>query len=161
MSDQINSSSVVNEKLIQDTDFDLIYYLQANEELNSRKQAKLDAAKIAKSDNKYKSLINKIRNKLSILKPVFPLHYIHGKKTFINHKIFGFSLAVLVLIGYLSYGYIDEIGKITLVQKYLQKWKSLEDLNEQFSEAKPKHLDADIISENEHLKNLLNIKPDD
>ena len=51
------------------------------------------------------------------------------------------------------------MGKVTLIQKYSQTWKSIGDLIEQYEEVTPKHVTADISDE--FLKTFLNIKSDD
>ena len=158
----LDDVNIENEELIPETESLQDSQPNIDELLKSRSQARLDSirkAKKAKPDGKCQRLINEIRNKLSIMKPRFPLHYTNGKKSFIDRKVVGISLAVLALIGGFSYGYFNEIGKITLVQKYGQKFRKLEDLKEQFKEVTPKHLNADMFSDeyDKHLKNILNI----
>ena len=119
-----------NEKLIEDAESLQDSQSNIGEVLNSRNQVKLDAADEDKSAVKCESLINDILRNLSILKPKFPLHYKNGFMSFINCKIIGISIVTLALIGNFSSGYISEIGKITLVQTYVQKWMILEDLTE-------------------------------
>ena len=98
------------EKLIDDTE-------SLQDSKLKKHEIKLDATEKV---GKCKTLQNKLGKILSILKPEFPLHYKNGLKLFNNGKILGISLAVLVLIGFLSLNYISEIGKITLVQTYPQ-----------------------------------------